>query len=136
MRVLRISLLVAVGMAWAVSTAARVHVWGDERLVWMEAVQASPTQPRPWVNLGRQYALLGDRQLAAKAYMEAIRLATERPDLERRASVAFALVNLALLEWETAPLVADGRVFAATQLLPHDPTITTTYTWIHATAFP
>ena len=81
MRGVRVALLIVVGMVLTISTAMRVHVFRDERLIWQDAASKAPEKPRPWINLGRQYALLGGHSLARWSYEQAIELAAapERP---------------------------------------------------------
>lgn len=88
------AIVAVVVLAWVAITAARVHVYGDERLVWMEAVQQAPLKPRPWINLGRQFALVGADHIAEQYYGRAMSLATARPELERQRSITLAQANV------------------------------------------
>lgn len=109
-------LVVVVGIAMVLTTAARVQVWsGPERGVWHEAVAHSPQKPRPWVNLGRMYAGDGADALAEDAYRQGYRLAVQ-PD---RSAVEgpmrghhVALLNLALLR-ATQGRFSDAFAFTA-----------------------
>lgn len=126
MRRWRIGLVCAVGMVLAVLTAARVHVWGDERALWAEAVSRAPLKPRPWVNLGRQYQLHGQALLAADAYREALRVA-QRPGRamdERIATEAIALINLSVLRSDR------GLAVSAMQLLGREPDVVLRHAWV------
>ena len=73
------SALVVAGAVMVLATAARVHVWGAERLLWQDAVRHSPEKPRPWINLGRLEALDGADAVAARAFVTAAVLARQ-PD--------------------------------------------------------
>lgn len=129
----RILWLLAVGAALAVSTASRVEVWGDERALWLNAVQQAPDSPRPWVNLARQYALSGDIDRAEAANERAIWVAQARTYDDGRASVAFAWANLALIRWNRGDHQAAGQLIAqAHQRLPDEPAITKVYAWLTA----
>lgn len=87
-------------------TAARLQLRHSERAIWQDAVAHSPEKPRPWVNLGRQYALDGATAMAAEAFRAAIVLA-EQPDRLRVEGPMrghhTARLNLALLH------AAEGR---------------------------
>ena len=100
MREVRLLALVAVGTVLVLTAAARVHVWGDEHRLWREAVRVSPTKPRPWINLGREYALIGADALAAAAYRTAANVASApgRSPIERAEAQAVAARNVAALE--------------------------------------
>lgn len=84
----------------AMGTHARVRVWSSELAVWTEAARVSPHKPRPFVNLGREYALIGDAERARRAYTHAERLADApgRSWIERDATHAVVARNLTLLE--------------------------------------
>ncbi len=98
---LRVSLIVG-GLLLSLLTSSRVHVWGDERLLWMEAVRVSPDKPRPWVNLGKQYAIHGELALAVDAFQESIRRAANpaRSRDEQVLGRALAEANLAVLRYQ------------------------------------
>lgn len=100
------AVVACVVLAWL--TAARVHVWGDERALWQEAVARAPLKPRPWINLGNQFRLRGSDGLAEYCYRQAIAVAVDRPPVERDASTRIAEANLARLHvdleaWLRAP---------------------------------
>ena len=83
-----------------VVTASRVHVWsGSDRGIWAEAVAHSPDKPRPWINLGRQYALDGADRLAAEAFTHALALSGQWSRVSERPMRGHdvARLNLALL---------------------------------------
>lgn len=83
------------------ATAHRVHLWTDgERFLWAEAVQKSPLKPRPWVNLGNQYASAGLENLAEDMYQQASVLAQDPRRLREEKAYGFALAqaNIAILE--------------------------------------
>lgn len=108
---LRFAALIVLGALLALSTSARASVWSDERRIWQEAVAVSPLKPRPWVNLGRQFALQGADGLAADCFRRAVALsaAPGRPLEERRDGVRIAQANLDrlsfdLLTWLALPL--------------------------------
>jgi Flp pilus assembly protein TadD len=96
---------VGAGLAllWLVSlpllTMVRVPIWQDERALWLEATQHSPLKPRPWVNLGHQDHLAGEKEAAERAYRRAQVLSADprRPLREQQTGWAVATVNLALL---------------------------------------
>lgn len=131
-----ILILVTVGAAWAVLTSARVQDWTDERRVWQAAVQHAPEKPRPWINLGRQYARDGADRLALEAYQRAIALSADprRPQEDRRIARAIAEANLALL-WHREGWTGEARslIAIAVDRLPGDPSIAATAAWIRAT---
>ena len=100
MRVLGCAFILAVGVALSASTASRVHLWADERLLWADAVRKAPEKPRPWVNLGNQYSREHLDNLAEDAYVRATSLAenpSRLPD-ERAYGFSLAQANLAQLE--------------------------------------
>lgn len=68
----------------------------------MEAVQVSPDKPRPWVNLGKQYAIHGDTSLAVWAFRESIVRAASpvRSRDEQILGRALAEANLAVLQYQ------------------------------------
>lgn len=82
-----------------VLTGLRVPIWQDERALWAEATERSPRKPRPWVNVGRQAHLTGDRVFAERAYRHAQALSRDarRPLREQQTGWAVSTVNLALL---------------------------------------
>ena len=104
-----------VAVLWVVTTAARIHVWGDERLLWSEAVAHAPDKPRPWVNLGNQYARLGAPGMATYAYEQAIRSAASpmRSADEQRIGRGIAEANLARLWFEAGDLARAVTLTAA-----------------------
>ena len=94
---------VVVGLTWSLLTADRARLWGtSERAVWADAVAKAPMKPRPWINLGREYARLGAEDLAREAYETASALSQDvrRPLTEQVYGFGFAEANLALLMWE------------------------------------
>lgn len=114
-------ILVAVACALCVLTAARVRIWGDERLLWMDAISSSPDKPRPWVNLGVQHELAGLDGLAADAYRTASVL-SENPDRlreERLYGYALAEANLARLQAKRGDV--RGAVSRLNQILTRGP---------------
>lgn len=104
-----------VGSLWLLTTVQRVHVWGDERLLWAEAARLAPEKPRPWVNLGNQYARAEVNDLAAEAYQEAIRLAANprRGTDEQRIGRAIAEAMLARLWFDAGEVQAAITLTAA-----------------------
>ena len=104
-----LAIMVAVGMALAISTGTRVRVWQSETRLWADAAQKAPRKPRAFVNLGNQYAFAGDRVRARAAYEQASVLAldpTRFPD-ERIYGYGIAQANLSRFDFE------DGHVEAA-----------------------
>lgn len=99
MRIGVLLITAVVGVLWTSITVSRVAVWGDERALWVSAVQHAPTKPRVWVNVGRMHARHSHPVNAAAAYQHAIDLSAEqgRPEAERRHAAVFARINLALL---------------------------------------
>ena len=73
--VVRIGLLAWVVLAIG-TTHARARLWADEPGLWAEATVQAPAKPRPWVNLGQQYALAGEDAKAADAFRRAFVLAS------------------------------------------------------------
>ena len=115
LRAVGMSVVVAVGIALCVSTAARVHIWGDELLIWTDAVQKSPAKPRPWNNLGTQFETRGLKSLAEAAYTKASVLA-ENPARVRSERV----YGYALGQGNVARLQADrGDIQGAVTRLRH-----------------
>lgn len=104
MRIARVLLGVAVGAAMALTVTSQVHRWQSERSVWMAAVQHAPHKPRPWINLGREYALEGNDALAADAYRTAIAESVGRPD--GHLSIGIAAMNLTLLAMSRGDLAS------------------------------
>ena len=81
---MKIVLLTAVGGLWLLATAQQVRIGGDALAVWRQATEVSPLKPRPWVNLGTQYARRDETDPRAQAaYAWALRLAETRPRAER-----------------------------------------------------
>lgn len=121
------ALLLVVGVSLPLTTTARLHVWGDERLLWTEAVSHSPLKPRPLMNLGREYVLHGADRLAVLAYQRAVGLTegTEREAVEGPMRVRHqALLNLALAMAQGGDYQEALRLTAEIQ--PRDPTWSTT----------
>lgn len=125
MRVGRRLLCVGVGIAMAISTAARVHVFSDERLIWQSAVDHSPGYPRPLVNLGRQYQLVGGAVIAARLYEDALREAWVRNDL---ATVAIASMNLSMVTPD--PVASAAHRNLAMKQAPYEPLILKAGAWL------
>ena len=77
----------------------RATVWEDERDLWHAAVQHSPTKPRPWINLGNQYARQHMDGPAEDAFLWASHL-TQQPGRSREEQYlgwAVADTNVALM---------------------------------------
>lgn len=125
MRAGRVLVVVAVGVALAISTASRVHVWTDEQRLWADAAEKAPRKPRPWVNLGKQYQLAGDTTRAKRAYETAIALASDpsRGRDERVAGRAIAEANLALLWSAQGFNGAKALIASAAARLPYEVSI-------------
>ena len=126
-------------------THRRAHVWTSEQVLWAEAVSVNPEKPRPWVNLGRQYALDGADRLAREAYEHARHLAHAggRPKAERLYGEAYAGANLAIALMKAGDVEAARRVITHTRHVTMQDTgaipevVQRTYTWIaqqHASA--
>ena len=98
--ILQRSALVVVGAFMALITAQRVHVWGEERLLWMEAVAHSQESPRAWTNLGQHYATTGADAIAMTCFERALQFASmpirQATDRTTRSS-DLARLNLAVL---------------------------------------
>ena len=112
----RVVIRITIGLwvvASLVATQGRIHLWSNgERGLWADAVAQAPAKPRPWVNLGRQYALDGADQLAEAAYRRAM-VAADQPGRSRDEQVfgrGLAEANLALL------LAGRGELAAAVAL--------------------
>ena len=107
------SLVVVVMASLPIATAARLHTRYSEQAIWAAAVAHSPEKPRPWINLGRQYALSGANDQAMTALAHAIALA-DRPERFRVEGAMrghhTARLNLALL------VAAEGRYTEALRL--------------------
>lgn len=101
-RAIGVTVAVVVGLLWGLTTTARARVWASPRTLWIEAVRVAPEKPRPWINLGREYALDGDDLLAIWAYQEARRLARlpGRSRHEQVYGIGYAGANLALVHWD------------------------------------
>lgn len=125
----RRSALVVVGIGLLLITASRLQIRHSERAIWQQAVAHSPEKPRPWVNLGRQYALDGAAASAADAYRTAIDLAEQPARLRVEGAMRghhTARLNLALLHADqgqfadaltlTAPIHPRARVSLVTML--------------------
>ena len=99
--------------ALALLSAVRQQTWQDERRLWAGAVAHSPDKPRPWINLGQQYARHGEDGMADDAFAWASVLA-QRPSRSREEQVrawAMADTNRAILRMQ------HGEVTAAKALL-------------------
>ena len=96
---MRLALVAVVGIVMVLTTAMRVPIWTDEQALWRDAVLKAPLKPRPWVNLGKQYHLRGQADLAEGAYQTAILVArqSERSRDEQTLGRGLAEANLALL---------------------------------------
>lgn len=95
--------MVVVAVSLPVMTTARLQVWSDESRLWADAVAHSPEKPRPWLNLGRAYALDGATDLAIWATERG--LARSRDPRRQRVDgpmrvTHVALLNLAMLHAE------------------------------------
>lgn len=51
-RKVKVLLVGAVCLWWAVLTHSRVQVWHDDLSLWQETTRQAPENPRAWVNLG------------------------------------------------------------------------------------
>lgn len=93
-------LIVAWVVTAGVATHARIGVWtAGEAAIWASAVAEAPAKPRPWINLGRQYALDGDRPAAESAYRRGMAAADapgRTPD-ERIFGYGLGAANVAIL---------------------------------------
>ena len=70
--------MIVVGLWMGLTTIDRIHVWGGgDRALWREAVAHSPEKPRPWINLGTQYARDEADAMAFHAYIQAVRLSLD-----------------------------------------------------------
>ena len=83
----------------AVVTGVRVQLWTDEKALWAAAVAHSPEKPRPWINLGQQYARQGAHGMAVGAFAwgSELSLRPGRTADERTRGWAIAETNLAIL---------------------------------------
>lgn len=120
-----IRLLLCLWMAACViATRDRVALWAlGERALWADAVAHAPEKPRPWLNLGRQYAMDGQTALAVHAYrmaMTAATAASRAPD-ERVFGRGTAAVNLALLYCNAGNVEAARAITASA--LQHRPAL-------------
>lgn len=99
MRLLGVACLIVGGLVLSLLTMTRVHAWGDELRLWVEAVQQSPDKPRPWVNLGNMYANRGATSIAIWAYQTAAEKASAptRSRDEQIVGRALAEANVAVL---------------------------------------
>lgn len=134
-RGIRIATAVAVAVLWTGLTSQRVALWTSERALWANAVAHAPLKPRPWVNLGKQYALEGADRLAADAYETGIRL-TQAPLRSREEQIvgrAVGEMNLALLRLETGDVHAALTLASqAAARVPSSPSIQQMALWIAA----
>jgi tetratricopeptide (TPR) repeat protein len=116
------SVVVVWGLSLLVTTALRVPIWTDARLVWAEATVESPHKPRVWINYGNALEAAGDRAGAEAAYQTALVCAASpaRADDEQRLGTAIASINLGLLKWDAGHHAAGERyVRAAIEAAPH-----------------
>lgn len=98
-RVLVRALVVVWVVAALAATWTRAHLWTSEAALWADAARHAPWKPRPWVNLGRAYAINHDNDLAAHAYAEAMQLSM-RPGRSKDEQIfgrGIAAANLAIL---------------------------------------
>lgn len=142
MRVLVRVLIVSWVAASLAATQDRARLWAlGERALWADTVGQYPEKPRPWVNLGRQYALDGDDALAADAYERALAASvqSERSMDEQIFGRGLAAANLAILRCTAdhdveAALATVTPIMAATidpnrtQLIPTD--VRKVYVWL------
>lgn len=95
-------------------TGRRVAIFSDERVLWTDAVQKAPTKPRPWVNLGVQYAREGHDGLAEYAFREAIAAAAnpDRPTEEQYLGRILGAANLATLRLNAGDIDGAAAILA------------------------
>lgn len=88
----------AVGLVLAGLTAQRFTVWqGGDLALWEDAAAKSHA-PRPWINLGNAYSLVGRSDESELAYLQAEALAdTRRSPEEWSVGGALALANRGIL---------------------------------------
>lgn len=127
--------MVVVGGVLLLTTARRVRVWTDETQVWAAATVTSPWKPRPWINLGRQYALRGDHTKAQQAYHTALMLSArpERSADEQHQGHLIASVNLALAECASGACdQARRRIADLRRLYDASPVVLEAQAWLTA----
>lgn len=115
MRLLVRVLIVAWVITGLMATRDRIALWGNERALWADAVAQAPGKPRPWVNLGRQYALDGALGLAEDAYRRGMRAADApgRSLDERVFGYGIGAANVALLRCKAGDVDSAVAVTAA-----------------------
>lgn len=127
-------LVAVVGTACLSTTASRVDRWrGGNLALWQDATVTSPAKPRPWVNLGREYAITRDLEPAAAAYEAAIRTASvpTRGRDERLNARAIAEANLGVLRYQQGrPDDGAALITAAHDRVVTDPNIARVFSWM------
>ena len=107
-----------------VATHSRIARWGSEPALWADAAAHAPNKPRPWINLGRQYALSGDARAAEAAYRRGMAAADtpgRAPD-ERIFGYGIGAANVALLRCQDGD--REGAVAVTSAALLRKPTAT------------
>ena len=111
--VISVRLLMGLWVALALlATHDRIGLWGDEPALWADAVAKAPEKPRPWINLGQQYALEGADTLAEQAFQRGLAAATAtgRAEDERIHGRGIAAANIALLRCKAGDPVGARAV--------------------------
>lgn len=140
MRLVVRAALVGIGLVLLHTTMTRIAVWsGDERGIWQEAVVRAPLKPRPWINLGRQHVIRGDRDLGRVAFEDGLLRALDpaRPEAEQVFGRGLASVNLAVLRTEDGDHEGALRILmAAAAQRPTATAVREVQTWLIAQRAP
>ena len=134
----RVLILTWVAIA-AVATRDRAALWPDERGLWADAVAQAPAKPRPWINLGRMYALDGAAGMAEDAYLRGMAAAEAggRSVDEHVFGYGLGAANVALLRCRAGD--RDGALTLAREAVKRRPAataLTEVHTWLERGTLP
>ena len=120
--VIRLALVLWVAVS-VTATWTRAQLWLSERALWTDAAHHAPDKPRPWVNLGKQYALDGAPALAADAYERGLTAAQKpgRSKDEQVFGVGIAAANLAILRCQGGDLEGAQAIVRPLLARANDP---------------